>query len=107
MKKLVTFLLAVILCLSLAACGKSEAVKNVEAMIDALGEITLESIDAISAAENTYGDLTTEEQEKVKNYETLTAARDRYYELALVGNWHDTYIWMDVEVNYERPHTLC
>lgn len=106
MKKIIALVLAVILCLSLSACGKSEAVKNVEGMIDALGEITLESIDAIRAAEDAFNALIPEEQEKVKNHEILTTARDRYYELALVGNWHDTFIWMDVETNYERPPYL-
>ena len=51
MKKITALVLAVILCLLLSACGKSEAVKNVEAMIDALGKITLESEPAVAAAE--------------------------------------------------------
>ena len=107
MKKIIVLIVVFAFCLSLSACGKSEAVKNVEAMIDALGEITLESIDAIRAAEEAYAILTSEEQGEVKNYESLTAARDRYYEFALVGNWHDTYIWVkDVMENYERPPYL-
>lgn len=107
MKKITALVLAVILCLSLSACGKSEAVKNVEAMIDALGEITLESITSIRNAEEAYAALTPEEQAKVKNYELLTAAIDRYYEFVLVGKWYDTYIWIgDVKENYERPAYL-
>lgn len=103
MKKIIALALVVVLCLSLSACGKSEAVKNVEAMIDALGEITLESIDAIRAAEDAYAVLMPEEQKKVKNYETLTSARDRYYELVLVGEW----CWSRVDIydltsNYDR-----
>lgn len=103
MKKIIALALVVVLCLSLSACGKSEAVKNVEAMIDALGEITIESIDAIRAAEDAYAVLMPEEQKKVKNYDTLTAARDRYYELALVGEW----CWSSVDLsdlisNYNR-----
>ena len=107
MKKIIVLILVFFLCLSLSACGKSEAVKNVEAMIDALGEITIESIDAIRAAEDAYEVLMPEEQKKVKNYETLTSARDRYYEFVLVGNWYDTYIWIgDVKENYERTAYL-
>lgn len=103
MKKAISLLLALVLCLSLCACGKSEAVKNVEAMIDALGEITLESINAICSAEDAYNALTEDEQKKVKNYETLTKARDSYYEFALVGEWCDTYINLyDVEEMYDR-----
>lgn len=103
MKKTISLLLALILCLSLCACGKSEAVKNVEAMIDTLGEITLESIDAIRAAEEAYSALTEEEQKKVKNYKTLTEARDAYYELALVGEWAEYFIdtW-NIEGMYEQ-----
>lgn len=103
MKKALSIVLALVMCLSLCACGKSEAVKNVETMIDALGEITLESIDAIRAAEDAYAALTEEEQPKVSNYKTLTAARDSYYELALVGEWCYNYInfynYIDSEYN--------
>lgn len=103
MKKIIALVLVVILGLSLSACGKSEAVKNVETMIDALGEITLESIEAIRAAEEAYAALTPEEQEKVKNYQTLTTARDRYYELALVGEWCWSRVDLyDLTSNYDR-----
>ena len=103
MKKIIVLILVFILCLSLSACGKSEAVKNVEAMIDALGEITIESIDAIRAAEDAYEVLMPEEQKKVKNYETLTTARDRYYELALVGEWCWSRVDLyDLTSNYDR-----
>lgn len=103
MKKIIFLLLTIVLCLSLCACGKSEAVKNVEAIIDALGEITLESIDAIRAAEDAYSALTEDEQKKVENYEILVDARNRYYELCLIGEWcNDTIYPFDIEVMYER-----
>lgn len=107
MKKINALVLAVILCLSLSACGKSEAAKNVEAMIDALDEITIESIDAIRSAENAYDSLTEKEQKKVGNYKDLAAARVRYYELMLVGKWYDSYIWVESpETNLTRPAYL-
>ena len=87
MKRVLSLILALVLCLSLSACGKSEAVKNVEAMIEALGEITLESINAIRAAESAFNNLQTNEKEQVSNRQTLVEARDTYYELALVDNW--------------------
>ena len=102
MKKIFSLILVFALCLSLCACGKSEAVKNVEAMIEALGEITLESIDAICSAEDAYSALTAEEQAKVENHQTLVDARDTYYELVLAGNWYSTQISLDVESNYEN-----
>lgn len=40
MRKRVLVVLALVLCLILSACGTSEAVKNVEAQINALGEIS-------------------------------------------------------------------
>ena len=36
MKKILSLLLVLSLCLAMCGCGKSEAVKNVETMIDAL-----------------------------------------------------------------------
>lgn len=87
MKKLVSLVLACAMCLSLCACGKSEAVKNVEAMIDALGEITLDSKNAIVAIDEAYGALTEDEQKKVSNYTGYLASRDAYYTLALPGEW--------------------
>lgn len=103
MKKTISLLLALILCLSMCACGKSEAIKSVEAMIDTLGEITLESIDAIRSAEDAYSALPEEEQKKVGNYETLTEARDAYYELALLGDWAELFITpYDIEGMYNQ-----
>ena len=103
MKKINKLFLVLVFSLLLCACGKSEAVKNVEAMIKALGEISLESIDAIRAAEDAYSSLTEEEQEKVKNYKKLTEARDTYYELVLVGQWNTLFINpYDLDRIYER-----
>ena len=92
MKKKVLVVLMLALCLALSACGKSEAVKNVEAQIDALGEVSAESGEALSAAEKAYAALTDAEKEKVANFETLSAAKDRFTELKLVGDWFDGYV---------------
>ena len=58
MKKVISIFLVLAMCLSLCACEKNEAVKNVEAMIDTLGEIALESINAIRSAEDACSALT-------------------------------------------------
>lgn len=103
MKRIFTLLLAGILCFGLCACGKSAGVKNVEAMIDALGDITLESADAIASAVIAYNELTTDERDKVGNYEILSAAQDRFCELNLIGEWSNTYIdFWNVESMYDR-----
>ena len=107
MKRGFSMLLALVLCLSLCACGQNEAVKQVESMIDALGEITLDRIDDICSAEAAYDALTAEEKEQVQNYSTLTAARDRYYELALVGEWCDPQVDLyDILSCYDRSDVV-
>ena len=55
---------------------------EVIALIDNLGEITLESETAIKEAEKAYAELSEEQKKLVTNYQTLVAARNRYEELA-------------------------
>ncbi len=54
------------------------AVAAVKELIDAIGEVTLESGDAIKAARAAYDALTDTQKELVKNYEKLTAAEEAY-----------------------------
>ena len=54
------------------------AAKAVDDLIDAIGEVTLESGDAIKAARAAYDALTDTQKELVKNYEKLTAAEEAY-----------------------------
>ena len=54
------------------------AAKAVDDLIDAIGEVTLESGDAIKAARAAYDALTDTQKELVKNYEKLTAAEEDY-----------------------------
>ena len=88
MRKFFAFLLVLALCLSMAACGKSEAVKAVETMIDALGTVTEDSADAIYAIDDAYAALAEEEQGKVKNYKNFLKAKEAYYEMTLAGIWY-------------------
>ena len=62
MKKVISLILTVALCLSLCACGKSESVEKVEALIAKIGEVNLDSESAIATAETAYDVL--EEKEK-------------------------------------------
>ena len=75
MKKIISLLLALALCLSLCACGKSEAVKNVETLIESIGSITLASKEAISLADEAFSALSVEEKEKVLNFDVLSNAK--------------------------------
>ena len=71
MKKAFSFLLVIVMCLSLVACDKSEEVKNVESLISAIGTVDENSEPAIIKAENAYKALTQDDKNDVGNYNTL------------------------------------
>ena len=81
MKKVAAVFLTVILAASLAGC-KSEEAKNADALIDAIGEITLDSDSAITAAEEAVEDLSDEDRADVDT-EKLSQARADYERLVL------------------------
>lgn len=81
MKKALSLILALVLCLSLFACGKSDAVLNCEKQIENLGNITLDNRSAIEYARIAYDGLSEKEQRKVSNYEKLTNAEAEYNRL--------------------------
>ena len=58
-----------------------KAAKPVEKLIDAIGEVTLESESDIAAARTAYEALTEAQQAEVKNYDKLTAAEARLADL--------------------------
>ena len=58
-----------------------KAAKPVDDMIDAIGEVTLESEGAIAAARAAYEALTEAQQAEVKSYDKLTAAEARLADL--------------------------
>lgn len=79
MKKFIALLFVFIMCISLVACGgKSEAVKAAEEAIAAIGEITVDSGDAIANAEKYYNILTDAEKAEVENRMTLVDAKEKY-----------------------------
>ncbi len=77
--------IALLLCclLALTACS---AVSGVEQKISNIGTVTLEKQTAIEEAEAAFNALSTDEQAKVSNYETLQAARAVLDELLAVSN---------------------
>lgn len=103
MKRFLCIFLTVVLCLGLAACGAeqtppteteavlNEAVTKVIALIDDLGEVTLDSLSAIEKAEKAYKALRKDNKALVSNFQTLEAARSAYtdllYESQLPGEW--------------------
>lgn len=78
MKKRAVLCLCVIMLLSLCACGKSEAVSATEKAIKEIGEVTVDSGDAIAKAQKLYGILTESEKEKVGNRMALFEAQDAF-----------------------------
>lgn len=68
----------------LAWQANASAVTAAEALIDAIGTVTKESGEAISAAREAYDALTETQQAQVSNYETLTAAEALYAKLTNV-----------------------
>ena len=62
---------------------KSQAVLDAEALIDAIGEVTADSEEAISAAEEAYKALSSEEKAKVENADILSDARDAFDQISL------------------------
>lgn len=78
MKKIIALVLAFSLCLTMASCGKSEAVKAVEAAIEGIGTVSLESAAKITEAETMFDALEEKEQKKVGNVTVLQEARTAY-----------------------------
>ena len=81
MKKVLALILALAMMFVLCGCGKSEAAKQVEEMIDAIGEVAVDSGRAISDARNSYEQLSEKEQKQVSNLSVLEEAEDRYASL--------------------------
>ena len=80
MKKFLCLILALSVSLVLFGC-KSRAAKDVEKQIAALGQITIESGDAIDAAKEALNALSPEQQAYVSNANILAMARLDYQEL--------------------------
>ena len=81
MKKIVNIVLIFFALASFVACGKSEMVKAAETAITDIGQVTLESEDAIKTAESIFNGLTDHEKEQVDNRIELIEARNQYEKL--------------------------
>lgn len=97
MKQTLSLILAIAMCLTLSACGKKEEVKETEAvttasadeksknaaecenLINAVGEVSIGSKEAIETAERAYSALTSEEKDSIsKSAVILDDARSAY-----------------------------
>ena len=76
MKKIIIItMLITLMCGVFSGCGKSEAVKNVEVLIDGIGEVTVDSEENIKKAEDAYAALSDKEKEQVENADQLPEKR--------------------------------
>ena len=73
MKKIISALLVLAMLPTLAACGASPALKDARSKIAAIGEVDLDSGEAIAAAEESVMALDEEEREKLDS-SALSAA---------------------------------
>lgn len=75
LKKTVTFILVVIMCLTFVSCGRSENAKAVDKKIHSLEEITIENGELFEEIETLYEQLSDEEKSSLKYTETLSEKR--------------------------------
>ena len=80
MKRTIAMLLCAVLIFGLAACGEAvpEQVKAANNLIAAIGTVTLDSGEAIAAAENACAALSAEDLAQVQGYDQLQKARRDY-----------------------------
>lgn len=82
-----TAVMLVFACLLITSgCGKTEATKEAEKLINSIGDVDLNSIDALESAKEAYAKLGTEEKEKVGNYKKLEKAIETYNEVKSVND---------------------
>lgn len=79
-KSISLVLICLVLTLGLSGCTDPE-VKEVMSAIDSIGEVTIESSEAINAANEQYDALDPEQKEQVENYEILENANERIAEV--------------------------
>ncbi len=105
MKRVISLFWALVLCISLCACGKSEEAKTVQKAISEIGEVTYASGSAIEEAEKLYNELTDAEQKTVNNYDVLVQSQEKYNEIVLapaaemqerIDQMTDAFLAMDI-----------
>jgi len=90
MKRAICAVLAFIMLLSLSACGRSAEAKAVDELIKQIGTVTLDSENAIIAAETAFSMLTEEQKSEVRRYEKLRSCRAYYEYLLTVCDYNES-----------------
>lgn len=84
MKKVIAIILILAMLFSVAACGSRQTVDSVVKLIDAIGEVTSKSGDAIDKAQQAYDSLSETERKNVSNHIKLLQAHTKYVGLKLL-----------------------
>lgn len=78
MKKVIAIILILAMLFSMAACGSRQTADSVVKLIDAIGEVTSKSGDAIDKAQQAYDSLSETERKNVSNHIKLLQAHTKY-----------------------------
>ena len=91
MKKVIAIVLALSICFSLCACGKSKAATECENLIMAIEEVSVDSGEAIEAAEKAYEALSSDDKESISECAAvLNDAQKTYtFELSKMAKKYD------------------
>ena len=76
MKRIISLIAILIVCISLCACGKSKEATMVDELVLNIGEVSLESRNVIETARNSYDALTEDQKKEVENLEILISAEE-------------------------------
>lgn len=91
MKKIVSVLLLLCLCIFLFGCAKSKAASDCENLINNIGDISLNSETAIVNAETAFSLLSDKEKEQIHNSELILSSARAEYD-TLLKNTVDSFI---------------
>ncbi len=81
-KRCISMLLILTLLLTLCGCGMSSEAKAAQELIDAIGEVSMDSEDAIAAAEEAVAALSDKDRERLTGLDVLTKAREEFNALS-------------------------
>ena len=79
---------------------KSKEVKTVEELIDEIGEVELDSGEAIAEAQEAYDDLSASDRREVENIDVLEDAIEEYNSIPL-GRWSTTVVTDDAWIAFD------
>lgn len=109
MKKVVALILCTVMLMSFCACGKSKEAQNVDDLILAIGEVSIDSASKIKTAEDAYEALSDKDKEKVENYSILESSKSELdkikKEIAEESEFREAYTSLKDQIT--GMNTLC